>query len=151
MAEETGATILGTSAAYLTACAKADVEPGRSHGLERLRALCYTGSPLVPDLWGWAYEHVRRDLWMSSISGGTDVCVPFVGGLPTLPVRAGEFQLLNDAWDCMGAVRAGDDNCAVTILADFEHVRLSPQRSYRWCGIARDFKLDAIRAFDRCF
>ena len=91
-AEETGTTFLGTSAAYITTCAKAGVEPGRSHDLGRLRALCYTGSPLVPDLWAWAYEHVRRDLWMSSISGGTDVCVPFVGGLPTLPVRAGEFQ-----------------------------------------------------------
>src|SRR5207249_8653207 len=67
VAEETGTTILGTSAAYITACAKAGVEPGRSHGLRRLRALCYTGSPLVPDLWGWVYGHVRRDTWMSSI------------------------------------------------------------------------------------
>src|SRR5207302_6237375 len=92
IAEETGTTFLGTSAAYIAASAKAGVEPGRTHGLARLRALCYTGSPLVPELWAWAYERVKRDVWMSSISGGTDVCVPFVGGLPTLPVRAGEFQ-----------------------------------------------------------
>jgi acetoacetyl-CoA synthetase len=35
------------------------------------------------------YEAVKEDLLLSSLSGGTDVCTAFVGGVPTLPVRAG--------------------------------------------------------------
>jgi acetoacetyl-CoA synthetase len=38
------------------------------------------------------YENVKKDIWLSSSSGGTDVCAGFVGGVPTLPVRIGEIQ-----------------------------------------------------------
>ncbi len=40
----------------------------------------------------WFYESVKRDLWVANGSGGTDCCTGFVGGVPTLPVRAGEIQ-----------------------------------------------------------
>ena len=40
----------------------------------------------------WIYDHVKRDLWLASISGGTDVVTAFVQGCPLLPVRAGELQ-----------------------------------------------------------
>jgi len=32
------------------------------------------------------------DLWLASMSGGTDVCTAFVGGVPTEPVYEGEIQ-----------------------------------------------------------
>ncbi len=91
-AEETGMTHFGTSAAYLTGCMKAGVEPGRDHDLSALRAIGSTGSPLPPEGFDWVYEHVKNDLWLFSTSGGTDLCTAFVGGVPLLPVRSGELQ-----------------------------------------------------------
>jgi acetoacetyl-CoA synthetase len=35
---------------------------------------------------------VKPDVWLVSVSGGTDICSAFVGGNPTLPVYAGEIQ-----------------------------------------------------------
>ncbi|HVF01119.1 MAG TPA: acetoacetate--CoA ligase [Rubrobacteraceae bacterium] len=91
-AEETGMTHFGTSASYLTSCMKAGLEPGRDHDLSALRAIGSTGSPLPPEGFGWVYESVKEDMWLFSTSGGTDLCTAFVGGCPTLPVRAGELQ-----------------------------------------------------------
>jgi acetoacetyl-CoA synthetase len=91
-AQKTGMTCFGTSASYLTACMKAEIEPGRDFDLSALRAVGSTGSPLPPEGFEWAYEHIKRDLWLFSTSGGTDLCTAFVGGVPLLPVRAGELQ-----------------------------------------------------------
>ncbi|HEY6029353.1 MAG TPA: hypothetical protein VIU44_02250, partial [Gaiellaceae bacterium] len=60
--------------------------------LSRLRAVGSTGSPLSVDGFRWVYEHVGRDTWLFSTSGGTDVCTAFVGGVPILPVYEGELQ-----------------------------------------------------------
>ncbi len=91
-AQKTGMTCFGTSASYITACMKAEIEPGRDFDLSALRAVGSTGSPLPPEGFEWAYEHVKEDLWLFSTSGGTDLCTAFVGGVPLLPVRAGELQ-----------------------------------------------------------
>ncbi len=92
LAEQTGMSCFGTSAAYLSACIKARLRPRANHDLRRLRALGSTGSPLSPEVFRWVYEAVGDDIWLFSTSGGTDVCSAFVGGVPTLPVRAGELQ-----------------------------------------------------------
>ena len=47
-----------------------------------LRAVGSTGSPLSPEAFRWVYEHVGRDTWLFSTSGGTDLCTAFVGGVP---------------------------------------------------------------------
>jgi acetoacetyl-CoA synthetase len=91
-AEETGMTNFGTSASYLTSCMRAGVEPGKDFDLSALNAIGSTGSPLPPEGFEWAYEHVKKELWLYSTSGGTDLCTAFVGGVPLLPVRAGELQ-----------------------------------------------------------
>ncbi len=91
-AEEAGMTLFGTSAAYIASCAKQGVEPGRDFDLGRLRSVGSTGSPLPPEGFAWVYEHVRRDLWLASASGGTDLCTAFLTGCALLPVRAGEIQ-----------------------------------------------------------
>ena len=72
--------------------------------LSRLRSIGSTGSPLPPEGFDWVYEHVKRDLWLFSTSGGTDVCTAFVGGCPLLPVYEGELQCRAlgcavEAWD----------------------------------------------------
>jgi len=92
LAEEAGVTCFGTSASYIAACMKAGVEPGSGRHLERLRSVGSTGSPLSPEGFEWVYEHVGRDTWLFSTSGGTDVCTAFVGGVPLLPVYRGELQ-----------------------------------------------------------
>jgi len=91
-AERTGTTCFGTSASYLASCMKAGIEPGAGRDLSALESVGSTGSPLTPDGFRWVYEHVGRDTWLFSTSGGTDVCTAFVGGVPTLPVYEGELQ-----------------------------------------------------------
>ena len=92
LAQDSGMTFLGTSAGYLTSCMKAGLEPGTTYDLSKLRALGSTGSPLPPEGFEWVYKHVKRDIWLASASGGTDVCSAFVGGSVLLPVYAGELQ-----------------------------------------------------------
>jgi acetoacetyl-CoA synthetase len=92
LAERTGETTFGTSAAYIAACMKDCVEPSKDHDLSRLRSVGSTGSPLSPEGFDWIYEHVGQDTWLFSTSGGTDLCTAFVGGVPILPVYKGELQ-----------------------------------------------------------
>jgi acetoacetyl-CoA synthetase len=90
--EATGITYFGTSASYIQSCMKADLHPAREVDLSRVRALGSTGGPLSPEGFRWVYEEVKRDLWLGSLSGGTDVCNAFVGSCAWLPVYSGEIQ-----------------------------------------------------------
>ena len=92
LVETTETTFMGGSAAYFSACMKADLAPGSSHELKKLRSMGSTGSPLSPEAFEWIYSAVKNDVWLESVSGGTDVCAPFVGGCPILPVYSGEIQ-----------------------------------------------------------
>ncbi|MEW2270442.1 acetoacetate--CoA ligase [Streptomyces griseofuscus] len=107
VAERTGATLYGTSAAYVMACRKAGVHPSRDYDISAVKCVATTGSPLPPDGFRWLHDEVGEDLWIASVSGGTDVCSCFAGGVPTLPVYTGELQapaLGTDlkAWDPAG-------------------------------------------------
>jgi acetoacetyl-CoA synthetase len=88
LAARTAVTSFGVSAPYLQACMKAGVEPA-ALDLSALRSVGSTGAPLSPEGFAWVYDAVKRDVLLSSLSGGTDVCTAFVGGAPVLPVRAG--------------------------------------------------------------
>ncbi|MEU9801416.1 acetoacetate--CoA ligase [Streptomyces sp. NPDC051000] len=107
IAERTRATLYGTSAAYVMACRKADVHPSRDFDLSSVKAVATTGSPLPPDGFRWLHDEVAEDLWIVSVSGGTDVCSCFAGGVATLPVYIGELQAPGlgtdlQAWDPAG-------------------------------------------------
>jgi acetoacetyl-CoA synthetase len=113
LAESAGITTFGTSAAYIGACMKAGVEPGAGRDMSRLRAVGSTGSPLAPEGFRWIYDHVGRDAWLFSTSGGTDLCTAFVGGVPILPVYEGELQARAlgaavEAWDPEGRPLIGE-------------------------------------------
>jgi acetoacetyl-CoA synthetase len=82
----------GCGAAFVFGSAKAGVEPAKIANLGALRAISVTGSPLTTDAFVWLYEKVKRDLWVASISGGTDIAAGFVIGCNLLPVTAGEIQ-----------------------------------------------------------
>ncbi|MBF0677710.1 MAG: acetoacetate--CoA ligase [Devosia sp.] len=84
--------IFGTSAKYIDACNKARLRPKDTHRLSRLRTILSTGSPLLPDGYDHIYRDWKSDVHLASISGGTDICACFLGGVPTLPVRRGEMQ-----------------------------------------------------------
>ncbi|MDR3472014.1 MAG: acetoacetate--CoA ligase [Devosia sp.] len=87
-----GITIFGTSAKYIDSCHKAGLSPRTTHSLGTLRAVLSTGSPLLPESYDYIYREWKSDLHLASISGGTDICGCFLGGVPTLPVRRGELQ-----------------------------------------------------------
>ena len=92
LAEDTNMTLFGTSASYITACMKDGIVPKEKFDLSALKNISSTGSPLPPEGFRWCYDHVKEDLWIASVSGGTDVCTAFVIGAPILPVYAGELQ-----------------------------------------------------------
>ncbi len=104
MAAELRVHVFGASPKYLGAIQKLELTPGNSHDLSALRAVLSTGSPLSAELFRWVYDAVKRDLQLSSISGGTDIISCFMLGNPLLPVYAGEIQCRGlgmdvQAWD----------------------------------------------------
>lgn len=82
----------GTSAPFLIACMKKELTPGSDFDLTELRSIGSTGAPLPPEAFEWVYEHISTDVWLCSMSGGTDVCTAFVGGIPNKPVLRGKIQ-----------------------------------------------------------
>lgn len=91
-AQDTKMNHFGTSAGFLLANMKAGITPGKSFDLSNLRAIGSTGSTLPPEGFAWVYEEVKSDVWLTSMSGGTDVCSGFVGGNVLWPVHEGEIQ-----------------------------------------------------------
>jgi acetoacetyl-CoA synthetase len=85
-------THFGTSAKFIDSAAKVGLDPMRTHELPELRTMFSTGSPLAPESFDYVYAHVKKDLCLSSISGGTDLVACFAGGCPILPVWRGELQ-----------------------------------------------------------
>lgn len=131
LAEKTETTFLGGSAAYFTSSMRAGLKPVEGLALRRLRGIGSTGSPLTPETFEWVYSAVKQDVWLASVSGGTDVCTAFVGGCPTLPVHSGEIQCRS-----LGAkVQAFDENGNPVIDRVGELVLTEPMPSmplYLW-------------------
>src|SRR5690606_26101403 len=98
LAADAGVTYFGTSAPFLLACRKAGVVPRNVADLSRLRGVGSTGAPLPPEGFRWVYEAVGDTLHLQSLSGGTDMCTGFVGGVPLRPVYEGEISCR-----CLGA------------------------------------------------
>jgi acetoacetyl-CoA synthetase len=85
-------THFGTSAKFIDSLAKMNLKPIETHELKKLRAVLSTGSPLLPEGFDYIYQNVKRDVCLSSISGGTDIVSCFVLGNPAGPVWRGEIQ-----------------------------------------------------------
>jgi acetoacetyl-CoA synthetase len=92
LAEHERITVFGTSAKYLSALEKSGYRPRDHHALRELRTVLSTGSPLAPSSFDYVYAHVKEDVQLSSIAGGTDIVSCFALGNPLLPVRRGELQ-----------------------------------------------------------
>ncbi|HXG29135.1 MAG TPA: acetoacetate--CoA ligase [Nevskiales bacterium] len=92
MAAEQEVTLFGASPTYVQMMQKAGLRPKETFDLTRLDTVMLTGSPATPETFAWFYRDVKDDLWIASVSGGTDIAGGFVGSSPTLPVYAGEIQ-----------------------------------------------------------
>jgi acetoacetyl-CoA synthetase len=90
--EEERGTLFGVSAKYIDALRKAGADPGVRYRLPKLRTITSTGSPLVAEAFDYVYAHIKGDVCLSSISGGTDIVGCFVGGNPIGAVWRGEIQ-----------------------------------------------------------
>jgi acetoacetyl-CoA synthetase len=90
--DEHRVTSFGCGAAFLINAMKDGLRPRDVAPMNSLRAIYSTGSPLPIDAYRWVYDAVKPDLWLASISGGTDIASGFVSCAPTLPVHAGEIQ-----------------------------------------------------------
>ena len=99
-------SLMGVGAAYMHACMHAGLGPGATYDLSALQMIHVTGSPLSADAYHWVYETLC-DVWLASVSGGTDVAGIFLGGAPTEPVRVGRLQppalgVAAEAWNAAG-------------------------------------------------
>ena len=92
IASEEKVTLFGISAKYIDALNNNGVVPKNNHDLSRLKTICSTGSPLSEDGFRYIYDKIKKDVHLSSISGGTDIVSCFVLGNLFQPVYAGEIQ-----------------------------------------------------------
>jgi acetoacetyl-CoA synthetase len=113
LAEETRPTFMGVSPAFLMACRKAGLQPGRDCDLSSIRVFGTAGSPLPAEGYRYVYEQLGPDVLLINGSGGTDVCSGIVGGSALLPVYEGEISgrllgVATDAFDPQGKPLVGE-------------------------------------------
>jgi acetoacetyl-CoA synthetase len=82
----------GTSAPFLVACMKENLDIKSKYNLENLKSIGSTGSPLPPEAFDFVYQNIKENLWLCSMSGGTDVCTAFVGSCIERAVYKSEIQ-----------------------------------------------------------
>ena len=99
MVDELGITHFGTSAKFIDACKQEGLSPKKTHSLSTMRTIFSTGSPLMAESFDYVYDHIKSNVQLASISGGTDIISCFAGGNPTLPVYRGELQCLGLGMD----------------------------------------------------
>jgi acetoacetyl-CoA synthetase len=92
MIDDLNISIFGTSAKFIDACKEANIRPQNVANLSSLKTILSTGSPLVDESFDYVYEHVKTDVLLGSISGGTDIVSCFALANPMLPVYRGELQ-----------------------------------------------------------
>ena len=91
-AQEEEITLFGVSAKYIDTLMNYEVTPKNHYNLPKLKTICSTGSPLSKDGFKYIYKKVKKNVHLSSISGGTDIISCFVLGNLFQPVKAGEIQ-----------------------------------------------------------
>jgi acetoacetyl-CoA synthetase len=129
--QDSRARMFGAGPAFVELMQRSGVVPRERFDLSALEVVMPAGSPVAPAVTAWFYSDVADDLWVATGSGGTDICTGLVGGVPTLPVRAGEIQ-----GRCLGvAVEAWDDSGRSVVGEVGELVVTAPMPSmplYLW-------------------
>ncbi|WP_061245038.1 acetoacetate--CoA ligase [Leptospira noguchii] len=83
--------VFGVGAKYILTLEKSKFQP-KDLDLSSIRTVLSTGSPLTTSGFKYVYQNWKKDLQLSSISGGTDLNGCFALGNPILPVYEGEIQ-----------------------------------------------------------
>jgi acetoacetyl-CoA synthetase len=92
LAADEGVTAFGAGARYYASVEQQGIVPAQSFDLSTLRLLMSTGSVLAPESYDFLYQHVKADVLLASVTGGTDILSAFALGVPTLPLHRGEIQ-----------------------------------------------------------
>ena len=92
MSEEAGVTALGFSPGLVQKMSAVGVVPATDFNMEKLEMIVLGGAPSTPETFSWFYENVKDDLWVTSQTGGTDLCSTIAGGVSLSPIYAGEIQ-----------------------------------------------------------
>jgi acetoacetyl-CoA synthetase len=122
MAEEEKVTVFGTSAGYIEALKNAEMRPREKFDLSSLKSILSTGSPLSHENFEFVYTHIKEDLLLASIAGGSDLNGCFALGNPMGAVYPGELQ-------CRGLgmkVFAYDDDAIAVVDKQAELVCCAP-------------------------
>ena len=91
-AEKGSITHFGAGASFFNLCMKEDMNFLDREKIRNIESFGSTGSPLAAECFDWFYEKVNPNLWLISLSGGTDICSGFVGGNPFGAIYKGEIQ-----------------------------------------------------------
>ena len=92
IADKENITLFGVSAKYIDSLKKLNLSLKSKYKLKKLKTICSTGSPLSEDGFRYVYNKIKKDVHLSSISGGTDLVSCFVLGNIYNPVISGEIQ-----------------------------------------------------------
>ena len=92
LCQQENVSIFGISAKFLSSAQKQGICPQQTHQLNSMRMLISTGSVLTNEGFHYVYNHIKSDIHLVSMSGGTDIVSCFMLGNPNLPVYAGELQ-----------------------------------------------------------
>ena len=148
--DEERITVFGVGAKYLGALEKSGVMPAESHELSTLKTVLSTGSPLPHEGFEWVYRAFKPDVHLASISGGTDIVSCFAGGVPILPVFAGQLQaaglgMATAIWNESGEPVEGEKgelvctqsfpSCPVGFWQDTDGGKLHAAYFDRWPGV----------------
>lgn len=99
LADKTNTTIFGASARYLSTIQKSRVDVIKTHDLKNIHTILSTGSPLYQEQYKYVYTHIKKDVYLASISGGTDIISCFALGNITQPVYAEELSSIGLGMD----------------------------------------------------
>jgi acetoacetyl-CoA synthetase len=131
MAQEEKITVFGISAGYLGALKNTGITVNQQYDLNSLRVILSTGSPLSEEGFEFVYDTIKKDMRLSSISGGSDINGCFAAGNPMGGVYSGEIQCRALAMD----VHAFDEQGRSVINETGELVCTAPSPSmpiYFW-------------------
>jgi acetoacetyl-CoA synthetase len=92
IADKEKITLFGVSAKYIDSLRKLKFSALKKYKLNKLKIICSTGSPLSKDCFNYVYGKIKKDVHLSSISGGTDIVSCFILGNIYSPVICGEIQ-----------------------------------------------------------
>ena len=92
IADKEKITLFGVSAKYIDSLRKLNFKANLKYKLKSLKTICSTGSPLSKDNFNYVYKNIKKNVHLSSISGGTDIVSCFVLGNIYSPVFSGQIQ-----------------------------------------------------------